>query len=92
MKLKRSLVFSFLALLIPGCGGSSGCYDCLQCPSLCQAGYICKAAKLLENGGAVSYHCGLAETKPALTVTPPMSLPDQTPIRGDNSDAGCGDL
>ena len=46
------------------------------------AGYICKAAKLLENGGAVSYHCGLAETKPALTTTPP----DPTPVCDGGAD------
>jgi hypothetical protein len=92
MKLKLSLVLSFLSLFIASCDGAALCYDCKQCPALCPAGYVCKEAQLIENGGAKSYHCGLAETKPALTVTPPMSLPDQTPIKDDNSDAGCGDL
>lgn len=81
-KIARALVFAFLALFTSGCGGSSGCYDCLQCPSLCPAGYICKAAKLLENGGAVSYHCGLAETKPALTSMPS----DQAPVCDGGAD------
>ena len=57
----------FLASLAPACDGNAFCPDCKTCPSLCPAGYVCKEATLIENGGAKSYHCGLAETKPALT-------------------------
>ena len=74
-----------LALCAPlaACDGNAFCPDCKACPSLCQAGYVCKEATLLEFGGAKSYHCGLAETKPALTV------PDSTPrTDGGMCDAG----
>ena len=75
-----SLVLAFLALLPPfaaACDGNAFCPDCKACPSLCQPGYVCKEATLLEFGGAKSYHCGLAETKPALTTEPPApAAPD----------------
>jgi len=73
-----SLVLAFLALLSPfaaACGGDAFCPDCKACPSMCPAGYVCKEATLIEFGGAKSYHCGLAETKPALTTEPPAAPP-----------------
>ena len=67
---RAALLTLALALCGPlaACDGNAFCPDCKACPSLCQAGYVCKEATLLEFGGAKSYHCGLAETKPALTV------------------------
>lgn len=63
-----SLVLAFLALLSPfaaACDGNAFCPDCKACPSLCQAGYVCKEATLIEFGGAKSYHCGLATLRSA---------------------------
>jgi hypothetical protein len=51
------------------------CPDCKACPSMCPAGYVCKEATLIEFGGGKSYHCGLAETKPALTTELPAARP-----------------
>lgn len=76
---RRSLVLAFLALLSPFAAacGDAFCPDCKACPSMCPAGYVCKEATLIEFGGAKSYHCGLAETKPALTTEPPaLPAPD----------------
>lgn len=69
-RLFLAFVVMFLALLTPACDGNAFCPDCKACPSMCPAGYVCKEATLIENGGAKSYHCGLAETKPALTSAP----------------------
>lgn len=80
-----SLVLAFLALLSPfaaACDGNAFCPDCKACPSLCQAGYVCKEATLIEFGGAKSYHCGLAETKPALITEPPALAAPPAPDGG----------
>ncbi len=82
-----ALVVMFLAPLAPACDGNAFCPDCKACPSLCPAGYVCKESTLIENGGAKSYHCGLAETKPALTSAAPAVAP---PADAGVCDAGDG--
>jgi hypothetical protein len=86
---RRSLVLAFLSLLPPFAAacGDAFCPDCKACPSMCPAGYVCKEATLIEFGGAKSYHCGLAEAKPALTTAPPA--PTAPPaLDGGVCDAG----
>lgn len=55
----------FALLLLLGCDGGF-CFDRKQCPSMCQVGSVCKAAQLIEFGGATTYHCVVVETKAAL--------------------------
>ena len=82
-------VVMFLASLAPACDGNAFCPDCKTCPSLCPAGYVCKESTLIEFGGAKSYHCGLAETKPALTgAAPAAAPPTDAGVCGAMCDAG----
>lgn len=62
--------FLVLFLSISGCGGGTLCADCKQCPTMCPPGYTCQEARLIENGGAVSYHCGLSPSKALMTLPP----------------------
>ena len=91
---RAALLTLALALCGPlaACDGNAFCPDCKACPSLCQAGYVCKESTLIEFGGAKSYHCGLAETKPALTSAAPAVAPPADAGVCDASDAGavCG--
>lgn len=86
-RLFLAFVAMFSTLLAPACDGNAFCPDCNACPSLCQAGYVCKESTLIEFGGAKSYHCGLAETKPALTSAAPAVAP---PADAGVCDAGDG--
>jgi len=88
---RRSLVLAFLALLSPFAAacGDAFCPDCKACPSMCPAGYVCKEATLIEFGGAKSYHCGLAETKPALTSTQPAASLADAGVCGADAGAVC---
>lgn len=88
-RLFLAFVAMFLASLSPACDGNALCPDCKACPSLCQAGYVCKESTLIEFGGVKSYHCGLAETKPALTSTQPATPPADAGVCSADASAVC---
>jgi hypothetical protein len=88
-RLFLAFVAMFLAPLAPACDGNTFCPDCKACPSLCPAGYVCKESTLIEFGGAKSYHCGLAETKPALTSTQPAASLADAGVCGADAGAVC---